>query len=96
MAGFWIRIVLSMLAIAGMGWLFAAIGEARSGWVAVVLLLGGWVVYHLFYLQKAMAWLKTFNWIGCPMDRAPGSRFTQKSIGWRNPANGNGSSSRRH
>lgn len=66
MAGFWIRIVLSMLAIAGMGWLFAAIGEASSGWLAAVLLLGGWVVYHLFYLQKAMAWLEDFQ-----LDRVP-------------------------
>ena len=52
MAGFWIRIVLSMLAIASLGWLFAAIGEARSGWVAVVLLLGGWVVYHCFICKR--------------------------------------------
>jgi len=44
MAGFWIRIVLSMLAIAGAGWFFAAIGEARSGWILAVLLLAGWVV----------------------------------------------------
>ena len=50
-----------MLGVAGLSWLFAAIGDARAGWTAAVLLLGSWVVYHLFYLNKAMAWLENFQ-----------------------------------
>jgi two-component system phosphate regulon sensor histidine kinase PhoR len=75
MAGFWIRIVLSMLAIAGAGWFFAAIGEARSGWIVAVLLLAGWVVYHLFYLQKAMSWLEDFQ-----LDRVPHGSGSWESL----------------
>jgi len=66
MAGFWVRIVFYMLAIAGVSWLFAAIGNANSGWTVAVLFLGGWVIYHLFYLEKTMAWLEDFQ-----LDRVP-------------------------
>ncbi len=64
-----------MLAIAGTGWFFAAIGEARSGWVVAVLLLAGWVVYHLFYLQKAMSWLEDFQ-----LDRVPHGSGSWESL----------------
>lgn len=61
MAGFWFRIFFSLLGVAGLSWLFAAIGDAQAGWTAAVLLLGSWVVYHLFYLNKTMAWLENFQ-----------------------------------
>lgn len=64
-----------MLAIAGAGWFFAAIGEARSGWIVAVLLLAGWVVYHLFYLQKAMSWLEDFQ-----LDRVPHGSGSWESL----------------
>lgn len=64
-----------MLAIAGTGWFFAAIGEARSGWIVAVLLLAGWVVYHLFYLQKAMSWLEDFQ-----LDRVPHGSGSWESL----------------
>ncbi|MBU3725646.1 MAG: phosphate regulon sensor histidine kinase PhoR [Burkholderiaceae bacterium] len=66
MAGFWIRIFFSMLGIGGLAWLFAAIGDASSGWTAAVLMLGGWVLYHQFYLHKTMAWLEDFQ-----LDKVP-------------------------
>ena len=61
MAGFWIRIGFYLLGIGALSWFFGAIGEPRSGWILAVLLLGGWVVYQLFYLQKTMRWLEDFR-----------------------------------
>ncbi len=61
MTGFWIRIGFYLTGIAALGWCFGAIGEPRDGWIVAVLLLGTWVVYQLYYLQKTMGWLEDFR-----------------------------------
>jgi two-component system phosphate regulon sensor histidine kinase PhoR len=61
MAGFWIQIAFYLLGIAGLSWLFSAIGGPHAGWVTALILLGGWVVYQLHHLQKTMRWLEDFR-----------------------------------
>ncbi len=61
MIGFWFRTLLAMLGIAAVALLFTAIGGASSGWTVAVLILGWWLVYHLFYLQRMMQWMEDFR-----------------------------------
>ncbi len=61
MIGFWFRTFLAMLGIAAVAFLFAAIGGASAGWTVAVLILGWWLIYHLFYLQRMMQWMEDFR-----------------------------------
>ena len=61
MIGFWVRIVMHLGGIGLIAWVFGLIGGARNGWITAVLLLSGWVVYQLYYLQKTMGWLEHFQ-----------------------------------
>ncbi|WVN41965.1 phosphate regulon sensor histidine kinase PhoR [beta proteobacterium MWH-UniP1] len=61
MTGFWVRIVTYLGGIGLIAWIFGLIGGPRNGWITAVLLLGGWVVYQLYYLQKTMGWLENFR-----------------------------------
>lgn len=61
MIGFWVRIVMYLGGIGLIAWVFGLIGGARNGWITAVLLLSGWVVYQLYYLQKTMGWLEHFQ-----------------------------------
>ncbi len=61
MIGFWFRTFLAMLGIAAVALLFTAIGGASSGWAVAVIILGWWLVYHLFYLQRMMQWMEDFR-----------------------------------
>lgn len=61
MIGFWFRTLLTLLGIAAVSLLFAAIGGPSSGWTLAVLILGGWLIYHLFYLQRMMRWMEDFR-----------------------------------
>ncbi len=61
MIGFWLRTLLTLLGIAAVSFLFSAIGGASAGWTVAVLILGGWLIYHLFYLQRMMQWMEDFR-----------------------------------
>ena len=61
MIGFWFRTLLAMLGSAAVALVFAAIGGASSGWNVAVLILGWWLVYHLFYLRRMMQWMEDFR-----------------------------------
>ena len=61
MVGFWIQIAFYLLGIAGVSWLFGAIGGPHAGWITALVLLGTWVVYQVHHLQKAMRWLEDFR-----------------------------------
>lgn len=61
MAGFWIRIVLVFLGIAALAELIGLLNDAEIGWASAVVLLGVWLVYQLFNMQKMLAWLNNFR-----------------------------------